>query len=54
MSNPPITVRALLVDEEPAINFAYRTYRMTGPAAAVEPMARRAIENIEEDRRDDR
>ena len=40
--------------KEPTINFAYPTYRMTGRGAMAEPMARRATENIEEDRRDDR
>ena len=36
MSNPPTTVTALLAAKEPAINFAYPTYRMTGPGAMVE------------------
>lgn len=54
MSNPPATVTTLLAAKEAAINFACPTYRMTGPGAMVGPLARRATENIEEDRRDDR
>jgi len=50
MSNPPTTVTALLATEEPVINFAYPTYRMADPEAMVEPMARRATENVEENR----
>jgi len=40
--------------KEPTINFAYPTYRMTGGAGIAEPMTRMGIENVGDDRRDDR
>ncbi len=40
--------------KEPTVNFAYPTYRMTGGAGIAEPMTRMGIENVGDDRRDDR